>query len=124
MRNQKFSAAVTAYEKAVAMAPKDSLILAGYGRALLVNNQISMALKTLENARARDFRSTKLLRDLAVAYARSNKPEMAALVTAERFALQGRLKDAKIHARRAVLGLPTGSPAWQKSQDILNISTK
>ena len=124
MRNQKFSAAVTAYEKAVAMAPKDSLILAGYGRALLANNQISAALKTLENARSRDFRSTKLLRDLAVAYARSDKPEMAALVTAERFALQGRLKDANIHAKRAVLGLPTGSPAWQKAQDILSISTK
>jgi predicted Zn-dependent protease len=124
MRNQKFSAAVTAYEKAVAMAPKDSLILAGYGRTLLANNQISAALKTLENARSRDFRSTKLLRDLAVAYARSDKPEMAALVTAERFALQGRLKDANIHAKRAVLGLPTGSPAWQKAQDILSISTK
>jgi predicted Zn-dependent protease len=61
---------------------------------------------------------------LAVAYARSNKPEMASLVTAERFALQGRLKDANIHARRAVSGLPTGSPAWQKAQDILDISTK
>jgi predicted Zn-dependent protease len=44
---------------------------------------------------------------------------MASLSIAERYALRGRLKDAAIHARRAVGLLPNGSAAWQRANDVL-----
>jgi predicted Zn-dependent protease len=40
-------------------------------------------------------------------------------VTAERYALQGRLDDAGLHAKRATALLPTGSPGWRRAQDVL-----
>jgi predicted Zn-dependent protease len=65
-----------------------------------------------------------MLRDLSVAYAQSKQPGMAALVTAERYALRGRLKDAGIHAKRATGLLPRGSGPWQRAQDVLIASER
>ena len=121
MRNRAFSQSARAYKKAHDMRPKDAIILAGYGRALLADGQFSQALDILERARVRDFRNSALLRDLGVAYSKLGKNAMASLVTAERYALQGRIKDAKVHAKRAAAGLPVGSPSWQRAQDVVDI---
>lgn len=123
MESRQFAAAQNAYAQAVRLAPRDALILSGYGRALLVRGDISAARTTLEKARSIDFRDGIMLRDLSVAYAKSKQPGMAALVTAERYALTGRLKDAGIHAKRASDLLPQGSGPWQRAQDVL-IATK
>jgi predicted Zn-dependent protease len=119
LESRQIGASVTAYKQAVDLAPKDALILSGYGRALLANEQFGAALDVLEKARALDFRDTRLLRDLSVAYARQGQNGMASLVTAERYALQGRLKDAEIHAKRASGLLPMGSGPWQRAQDVI-----
>lgn len=116
--------AVAAYGAAVEMSPNDALILAGYGRALLVDGQTKKALQVLEKARARDDRNVRLMRDLGLAYSQVGNDGMAAAVTAERYALQGRLADAGIHARRAVARLPEGSPGWQRAQDVLIASER
>lgn len=121
MRNRAFSQSARAYKKAHDMRPKDAIILAGYGRALLADGQSSQAMDILERARVRDFRNSALLRDLGVAYSKLGKNAMASLVTAERYALQGRIKDAKVHANRAAAGLPVGSPSWQRAQDVVDI---
>jgi predicted Zn-dependent protease len=121
MRNRAFFQSARAYKKAHDMRPKDAIILAGYGRALLADGQFSQALDILERARVRDFRNSALLRDLGVAYSKLGKNAMASLVTAERYALQGRIKDAKVHANRAAAGLPVGSPSWQRAQDVVDI---
>jgi predicted Zn-dependent protease len=121
MRNRAFSQSARAYKKAHDMRPKDAIILAGYGRALLADGQFSQALDILERARVRDFRNSALLRDLGVAYSKLGKNAMASLVTAERYALQGRIKDAKVHANRAAAGLPVGTPSWQRAQDVVDI---
>jgi predicted Zn-dependent protease len=120
LESRQMQSAVAAYKQAVTLAPTDSLILSGYGRALLAVNQYKDALTVLEKARARDFRDTNLLRDLAVAYARDGQNGMASLVTAERYALQGRLDDAEIHANRALGLLPVGSGPWQRAQDVVS----
>ena len=78
----------------------------------------------LEAARGRDFSDVRILRDLSVAYAKTGKPAMASLVTAERYALQGRLKDAAIHAKRAEGALPRGSGPWQRAQDVLSAAQR
>ncbi len=119
LENRRVQEAVAAYGQAVDMAPNDALILAGYGRALLAQGQTKDALQVLEKARARDYRNLRLMQDLGVAYAKVGNNGMASAVTAEKFALQGRLADAGIHARRAVGQLPVGSPGWQRAQDVL-----
>lgn len=120
LESRRFDAAVQAYAKAARMAPSEALILAGLGRAQLAAGDVRAALATLERARGRDFTNPSLLRDLAQAYARTGQNGMASLATAERYALQGRLKDARINAQRAEGLLPQGSVPWQRAQDVLS----
>lgn len=124
LEHRRTKDAIAAYGSAVEMAPLDSLILAGYGRALLADGQTKKALGVLEKARARDYRNLRLMQDLGVAYAQLGKNGMASAVTAERYAAQGRLADAGIHAKRAVGQLPEGSPGWQRAQDVLIASER
>ncbi|MDE4175831.1 M48 family metalloprotease [Phaeobacter sp. PT47_59] len=119
MENRRWGEALSSYQQAVSLAPRDPLILANHGRAQLAAGQPKAAIKTLEASRAIDFRNALLLRDMAQAYAQTKQTGMAALVTAERYALQGRLDDAGLHAKRATALLPTGSPAWRRAQDVL-----
>lgn len=119
-RNAK--AAVSAYARAVSLAGGEPLIRAGYGRALLAVNTADSnrkALAALETARGRDPHDPRMLRDLAVAYARAGNNGLASVATAERYAIVGRLRDATVHAKRAVGLLPRGSRGWLRAQDIL-----
>lgn len=119
MENRRWSQALSAYSRAAQLTPNDPLILASLGRAQLAAGQPQSALKTLEKARTIDFRNNVLLRDMAQAYAKTGQNGMASLVTAERYALRGRLGDALVHAKRASGLLPTGSAAWRRAQDVL-----
>ncbi len=58
--------------------------------------------------------------DLAETYAETGQGGMASLVTAERYAMIGKLEVAEIHARRASDLLPNGSGGWQRAQDVLS----
>jgi len=124
MENRQWNGAVRAYAKALELAPREPLIRAGYGRALMAAGQTRAGLEALEKARSREYRDTRLLRDLSLAYAKVGQDGMAALVTAERFALEGRFGDAARHARRASALLPTGSPPWQRAEDVLIASQR
>ncbi|MEH6737432.1 MAG: M48 family metalloprotease [Sulfitobacter sp.] len=124
LETRNFAAAANTYASAVQRAPNDPLVLSGYGRALLANGQVKKALGALEKSRRQDFRDGSMLRDLATAYAKTGQTGMAALITAERYALVGRLKDAGIHARRASGLLGKGSGPWQRSQDVLIASQR
>ncbi|MEZ5715438.1 MAG: M48 family metalloprotease [Paracoccaceae bacterium] len=120
LESRKMNAALSAYKTAVALAPRDALILGSYGHALVVTGNAKAALPVLEKARARDGQDARVLRDLAQSYAGLKNPGMASLVTAERYALTGRMKDAGIHAKRAAGLLPRGSAGWQRAQDVLS----
>ncbi|MDA5555345.1 M48 family metalloprotease [Shimia sp. MMG029] len=124
LESRQFQNAVNAYRKAAQLAPRNPLILGGLGRALLTVNRPKEALKHLENARSRDFRNGKLLRDLGSAYAQNGQPGLASLATAERYALANRLKDADIHAQRALTRLPRGSSAARRAQDIVSAAKR
>jgi predicted Zn-dependent protease len=109
----------------VELAPREPLILAGYGRALLASDTVSgnrQALEVLNRARARDPFNPRLLRDLALAHARLDQTGLASVTTAERYALLGRFDDAVIHANRATGLLPQGSPGWLRAQDVLGVA--
>lgn len=123
MESRNFAAAANAYGAALKRAPNDTLIMAGYGRALVAlgdRARLQQAVPILERATARDWRNSQALRDLGTAYAKLGNRGMAALVTAEAHAMHGRTKDARILAKRAVDMLPNGSPGWQRAQDVLN----
>ena len=116
-----------AYARAVELAPREPLILAGYGRALLANDTRSgnaQALEVLNRARARDPFNPRLLRDLALAHARLGQNGLASAATAERYALLARFEDARIHANRASGLLPQGSPGWLRAQDVLGVAQR
>lgn len=120
LESRQFKAATAAYARATNLSPNNALILGAYGRALLTQGQVKKARQVLEKSRARDGRDTRVVRDLAVAHAKLGNNGMASLLTAERYAMNGRLKDASIHAQRASDLLPRGSGAWQRAQDVLS----
>ena len=120
LEGRQFGPAVQVYRQAAAMAPNEALILGGLGRAQMAAGDAKSALEVLERARSRDFRDPRILRDLAVAYAKTGQNGMASLVTAERYALQGRMKDARLHATRAEGLLPRGSGPWRRAEDVLS----
>ena len=124
LESRRAGDAVRVYSAAARLAPREPLILGGLGRAQLAAGNPQEALRTLEAARGRDFSDTRILRDLAVAYAKTGQNAMASLVTAERYAVQGRLKDAAIHATRAEGALPRGSGPWQRAQDVLSAAQR
>lgn len=116
--------AVASYRRAVALAPKEPLLKAALGRALLQLNDAranAEALEVLQDARSDDLGDVSALRDLATAYERAGDRPMATLATAERFALVGNFKDAARMAGRAAKLLPNGSPGWLRAQDILKL---
>lgn len=120
LESRQAGAAVASYKRAAQLAPNNALIAGGHGRALLAAGNPSAARAVLEQARARDFRDTRLLRDLAVAYAQTGDPGLASVVTAERYALMGRFEDALVHAKRAEGMLPRGSRAGLRAQDVIS----
>lgn len=125
LESRQPAAAIQSYRNAVALNGNEPLILGGYGRALLAlntNDSNALAARTLERARALDGQSASTLRDLGQAYARTGRPGLASLATAERYALQGRRSDAVLHATRAADRLPRGSAPWQRAQDVLSVA--
>lgn len=124
MENRQWQAAMAAYQKAAELAPRDALILGELGRAQVAAGQVKTGLKTLEKSRARDFRNVGVLQDLSLAYAQIGNDGMAALASAEKFALMGRIEDAGIQARRAIALLPKGSPGARRATDVLSASER
>ncbi|QFT47141.1 TPR repeat-containing protein YfgC precursor [Roseivivax sp. THAF40] len=118
LESRQAAAAVSTYRQATRFAGGNALILGGLGRALLAAGDARGALDALDRARARDGQDPRLMRDLAVAYAQTGQTGLASVATAERYALQGRLKDANLHAERAMALLPRGSSAWRRAEDV------
>jgi len=119
--------AVPLYRQSVKLAPGETLLEAGLGRALLALNKPETdrkALEVLQEARRRDPADADALRNLATAYARAGDQGMASLATAERFALTGDTENAMVQARRAAATLKEGTPGWLRAQDILSLKAE
>lgn len=122
LESRNFGPAVASYQRAVSLAPREALIQSGLGRALLAQNtkaSNTAALNVLKKARTRDPADPAMLRNLAVAYAKTGQNAMASVATAERYAVLGRFNDASTHAKRAMGALPQGSGGWLRANDVL-----
>jgi predicted Zn-dependent protease len=119
--------AAAAWRRAVALEPREPLLLGGLGRALLNTGDPDLtreARDALARSAELDRANGPVLRDLALAEARLGNEGAAALATAERFLLEGRLRDAGRNAARAAALMPEGSPGWRKAEDILRITRR
>jgi predicted Zn-dependent protease len=119
--------AAAAWRRAVALEPREPLLLGGLGRALLNTGDPGLtreARDALARSAELDRANGPVLRDLALAEARLGNEGAAALATAERFLLEGRLRDAGRNAARAAALMPEGSPGWRKAEDILRITRR
>ncbi|MEX0285677.1 MAG: tetratricopeptide repeat protein [Paracoccaceae bacterium] len=119
MENRRTKPAIAAYQQASDLAPHNAMIQGGLGRALLADGQYTAAVEALQRSRDRDSKNAYVLRDLGQAYAHLGQNGMAALATAERFALWGEMENALLHARRAMVLLPEGSVPWRRAEDVL-----
>lgn len=125
--------AIPPLRKAVELVPHESLIRIMLAQALLGtqdNRYLDEAVRNLRQALRRETASAMGYRQLASAYARQAERAkasgakrsfmaQASLASAEAYFYEGRLSLAKQQAKRAQVGLPNGTPAWIRANDIL-----
>ena len=113
--------AVVSYRRAVQLLPSSAVIKIDFARALLETNNTDNdreAVRNLELARQQESDSFDLWRLMASGYSRLNNPGMTSLARAEMAILRGQRAEAQAHADAAVRQLQSGTPAWQRAQDI------
>jgi predicted Zn-dependent protease len=117
--------AIPYLRRAVAKAPQEPLIRAMLGHALLATEDAALgkeAVAMLEESVRQDKQNPFAWYQLGMAYGKRGDESRAALASAERFSLVGAPREAFGNARRAMQGLPKGSPEWLRAQDILIVS--
>ena len=121
--------AIQPLQRAVTLRPNDGLLRTALAHAQIEtanNNQnnLNQAIKNLQVAKQAEPRSTRVHRLLATAYGRQNQDAFARLHLAEEALLQNRKPYAKQQAHTALKGLPKGSAAALRANDIIIFTTK
>ncbi len=114
--------AVVSYERALSLAPEETLLQVSYGRALLALEKPEadqIARDILFTATRSERLNSSAWRNLATAESRLGNELQATLATAEFQALRGSLKAAIVNAKRVQDLAPTGSPAWLRADDLI-----
>jgi predicted Zn-dependent protease len=113
--------AVTYYRRAVQLLPGSGLLKIDFARALLDTNNPENdreAVRNLEQAAQQESDSFDLWRLTAAGYSKLNNPGMTSLARAEMAVLRGQRAEAQAHADAATRQLQSGTPAWQRAQDL------
>jgi len=119
--NGRSAEAVTSYRKAVQLLPSSGVIKIDFARALLAANSADNdreAVRNLELASQQEPGSFDLWRMMAEGYSKLNNAGMTSLARAEMAALRGNKSEAATHADAATRQLQSGTPAWQRAQDL------
>ena len=119
--NGRAAEAVLSYRRAVQLLPSSAIIKIDFARALLDTNNPDNdreAVRNLELARQQESGTFDLWRLMASGYSKLNDPGMTSLARAEMAVLRGQRAEAQSHADAAVRQLQSGTPAWQRAQDI------
>ncbi len=126
LRSGQASSAAKAFQTAVNLDPRNNgLLRIQLGHALIeTGNKANLptAIKTLKAGVGRDKYSSRGYGLLARAYAQQGNQSLAIAATAEEKFLQGRVKEAKQFAARALPRVKRGSPQWRRLQDIMDFS--
>ena len=113
--------------RAAELAPSEFLILTLLGQAMIASEKPEMihdAIRHLRAAAHLEPRLPGIWRHLAIAYGRDGQLPRSFLASAEFSILTGRPEDARHFARKAVRGLPVGSPDHLRAQDIQHSATR
>jgi predicted Zn-dependent protease len=119
--NGRAAESVLSYRRAVQLLPSSAIIKIDFARALLDTNNADNdreAVRNLELARQQESGTFDLWRLMAAGYSKLNDPGMTSLARAEMAVLRGQRAEAQSHADAAVRQLQSGTPAWQRAQDI------
>jgi predicted Zn-dependent protease len=97
------------------------LIATTFGHALIATEDpanLPEAERVLRQAVARDDQNPFAWYQLGTVYERKGDEARVALAMAETAAMQGQDQRAAVSARRAMMGIPVGTPDWVRAQDI------
>jgi predicted Zn-dependent protease len=119
--NGRAAEGVTSYRRAVQLLPSSGLLKIDFARALLSTNNPEAdreAVRNLEQASQQESDSFELWRLMATGYSRLNNAGMTSLARAEMAILRGQRAEAQTLADAATRQLQSGTPSWQRAQDI------
>jgi predicted Zn-dependent protease len=119
--NGRAGEAVASYRRAAQLLPSSAVIKIDFARTLLATNNPENdreAVRNLELAVQQEAGTWELWRMMAEGYSRMNNHGMTSLARAEMAALRGQRSEAQAHADAAARQLQSGTPAWQRAQDI------
>lgn len=118
-------AALDPLRKATQLSNNSPLIASTFGHALVATEDkanLKEAERVLRESLTRDRDNPFAWINLGTVYDREGDEPRTALATAERANLIGDARTAMVSARRAMGGLPQGSPEWIRAQDIAMVS--
>ncbi|WP_430398936.1 M48 family metalloprotease [Ferrovibrio sp.] len=114
--------ALQPHRRAHELGPREPLLAYGYARVLVAledNSLLPEAVTILKDVVQREPESSAAWQQLAIAYGRSGDIGMASLASAERYLVEGALRDAQGQAERAQRLLKEGTPGWLRAQDVI-----
>lgn len=123
LESGKTKASIAPLRQAVALSPKSGLMRVMLAQALIGTDDpgvLKEAIDHLQKALVKEQQSVIGYRQLAIAYGRLNRIPEAQLASAQSFFFEGNADFAKVHAERAMMAFPTGSPNWVKANDIVS----
>jgi predicted Zn-dependent protease len=123
LESGKMKASIAPLRQAVALNPRSGLIRIMLGQALVSSDDPSVlkeAIDHLQKGLIKEEQSVIGYRQLAIAYGRLNRIPDAQLASAQGFLFEGNADFAKVHAERAKMAFPVGSPNWVKANDIVS----
>ncbi|HVO04802.1 MAG TPA: M48 family metalloprotease [Candidatus Cybelea sp.] len=121
--NGRLADALPYYQRAAEIRPRESLLRLELGQVQIETEQpqyVKPAIANLEFATQMESNDPFGWQLLAVAYGRDNQLGMSALAQAEQALASGNKREAKAQAKRALKGLPDGSPGWLRANDIVS----
>ena len=108
--------------KAINLQPTEADFRTLYGRALIATEDPERrdeAIKHLEFASSLETGNPFIWYQLGIAYNQNGDQGLASLAAAEQASLAGQLGPTILNAQRALKLIPSGTPKWQRAQDLL-----
>jgi len=124
--NGRYDEAVVALRTSIELEPGQPLIEQLLARVLTERNapgDAQEAIAVLESAIRVEGDDPSSWTTLGKAYALAENFPMSDVAAAEAAWLMGRIPEARARAERALQGLPNGSAAWIRAQDIMAVTT-
>lgn len=123
--NGRLEEAFAPLRQAISLQPREADFRTLLGRAMLATEDPQYreeAIRELEFASNLDQGSPFIWYQLGIAYNLEGDDGLASLAAAEQAALAGQLGPTIINAQRALKLIPSGTPKWQRAQDLLIVA--